>query len=258
MLMPAQALAMAGAAGVPLPDPTGPKEVEAVQRALTTLALVLPIPIPTDCQPVEIADGRALVRAARTLTKELDSPSHPDASAAPDGALLHGGGLEDPAAAGAFLAGAIQQVRPPLEHWLKDARGELAKLSVIVGPAQHQAVAVKLAQTAAALANQAAAMAKKHLVIVRAVLGAWDGMAAPFEVLEKLRRTGLAGRDGTSRLRRPFTLAEAPTLFAVSRQQRGRTLWIGGLCHWDWPAVPGSGIRAAALALLPSPGPAPN
>ena len=161
VLTPVEALGVAGAwaktSGPQDPDPTGPEEAAAVLRTLVQLALVLPPEVPEDWRP-EITDDRALVIAAQHLAGNLDSLAHPNWINPPHGGLLDGGGLEDPSAAAAFIAETVRQAREPLGHWLAEARRELVKLGVIVAPDQHQAVALKLAQTAAALSLQTAAI----------------------------------------------------------------------------------------------------
>lgn len=157
-LTPQEQLGAAGAwaqiAGPQHPDIADRSEVAAVLRAITTLGIVLPNPIPPSWAPGPIADGLALVEAARKLAADLNALEHPVAIAPPDSDLIWGDQLQAPDEAAAFLAQTVQQGRAGLQHWLAEAHQQLHRLGVIVGPDQVQAVALRLANTSAALGQQ--------------------------------------------------------------------------------------------------------
>jgi len=87
--------------------------------------------------------------------------------------------------------------------------------------------------------------AKKHLALIRAILLAAhsDGLPVPQAVLDRMAGRGIRNASGTSRKRRPFTLAEATTLIRVSRQQRGRPL-----DRWALPLALALGCRLEEIA----------
>lgn len=94
----------------------------------------------------------------------------------------------------------------------------------------------------------AASTAKRKLAMVRAVLGtaAGDGVTLQGGVLERLAGRGLRDATGTRRERRPFTEAEAATLWHVSRQQGGGR----ALDRWAFPLGLALGARLEELAAL--------
>jgi integrase len=321
--------AWAATAGPQRTDPADRQEVVAVLQALEALELVLPSPIPPDWFPTGCSDA-ALVEATTRLAQRLDGLEHPEAVAPPGGELVQGEALQDPAAAAAFLAQAVQQAREGLAFWIGEACRQLAALGVVVEPGQQQAAAARLASVSAAMGKQAeqieqgqipqpltfppppepsikthtlgkalerwislrspaaktisdterrlaefeafigtgdlakltpqlvvewrghlldggrtVATAKKHLGLVRAVLqaAAADGMAVSLPVLAQLEGKNIRSSSGTSRQRRPFTLAEAGLLVRVSRQQEGRPL-----DRWGLPLGLALGARIEELA----------
>lgn len=159
VLTPQEQLGAAGAwaqvAGPQEPDPTDRSEVAAVLRAITTLGIVLPSPIPTDWAPGPVADEQALVDAVQMLACSLNALEHPANLPPPDSSEIWGERLHHPATAASYLAQIVRHARPDLERWIAEARQQLHRLGVIVGPDQQQAVALQLAITSAALGEQA-------------------------------------------------------------------------------------------------------
>ena len=135
------------------PDPTGPEEAAVVLAAVQELGLVLPVPVPADWSGAGAAGHPLLGGVVQRLAQQLESLDHPGLSGYPSEALVHG---PQPAAGVALreLEATVQACRPSLNEWLQEAARQLQALGVVVPPDQAQAVALRIATTATALARQ--------------------------------------------------------------------------------------------------------
>lgn len=142
------------------------------------------------------------------------------------------------------------RLRQPAQKSQLDAAARLQEL------AQHSGHNLLEQLTAAEVAGWrdalleggTASTAKRKLALVRAVLAAAAGDGVPLQggVLERLAGRGLRDATGVRRERRPFTEAEAGTLWRVSRQQGGGR----PLDRWAFPLGLALGARLEELAGL--------
>lgn len=202
-------LGVAGAwakrAGPQGPDTVMTEEAAAILHALCRLELVLPALVPLDWKAGDAAAHPQLQEVVQQLARSLHALVHPGWAPVPDGELVWEETPARPEGLIGYLETCVHEVAPQLSQWLQQAQQQLDQLGLVVPPQQRQQVALRMAQTAATLGRQEAAIEAgrtvqplvfpdppQAAVLFSHALARWQSLRdpAPKTVLDAERRVG--------------------------------------------------------------------